>query len=767
MAFALGLGLFLFSLRTAGIFPLSLAEACWLIATATLLLLILRVAWYAGQAQLSARRGEMIRWVALGLLATWVLQPCYHAGGIGAGDAHWYTVMLGDFVEQLRAGVFPVWAGQSEYAFNGAVIPLRVAPLFQHEGGILDLLTWQSLEALPLRNLTLAINGLVIAFAMYGALRALSPRRPGFAAVVAGLFLCSPAVIAPLYAGDQFMTFIAIPFLPAVFYGLWRFWERKDFVASIWLAIGLAGLWLAHSPIGMWTTFCAAAGWLGFFVFRHERALAFKQGLGTAVLFGLLASFPFLSTLSIDNTNPEPTYGDTAVTNLKEAFPANFQPISSTANKLTDYQPGYAVLGLFVLGLLFWQPSRAPKTAVFVGLALLLAIIIIPLPWITEWFWMHLPPTVLLITNVWPMQRLMVIWAAVMLFATTLAITGSPNRRWRPRFLLGIAVILGLWSLREVAKFHHAVRQTITTGAAARLFLTPPNRIITRYSYSSFSRFPTYYSHGYMDPIWENRLLRRDGQTLLVANGEGALRGEPVQQGTFMALNDNNSNYYALSPSLSLEPGRHYALKLEFLIPPEHGYFQIHGDGFFHEYILPDSGSGIHLPAETRAFGSFPQSFHALSLWSTAPHPVTLRLRYIATDRPKTPTFPFARFSLYSYQTKDLPIRIRSWIPYTATTYVAEPAWLETPRMWLGRYRATVNGHAAEVGRSPNNLAMIRLDLGSNEVVLRYEAGLVLSASYWIGLFCWLTLASIGAAKILSAARSNQGTAPGSTSGAV
>src|SRR5277367_1156345 len=88
---------------------------------------------------------EWARLVVLGLTAAWLLHPFATAKMYGTGDAVWYTHMLADYVTQLRAGIFPIYAGQTEYAFNGAVYPLRVAPIYQHLAGLLDILTFRSL----------------------------------------------------------------------------------------------------------------------------------------------------------------------------------------------------------------------------------------------------------------------------------------------------------------------------------------------------------------------------------------------------------------------------------------------------------------------------------------------------------------------------------------------------------------------------------------------------------------------------------------------
>jgi hypothetical protein len=77
---------------------------------------------------------------------------------VGSGDATWYSLMASDFMAQWRAGIFPVFVGQTEFAFNGSVNPLRFAPYFQHFTGVLDLLTGHSLKFVALQNLALVLS---------------------------------------------------------------------------------------------------------------------------------------------------------------------------------------------------------------------------------------------------------------------------------------------------------------------------------------------------------------------------------------------------------------------------------------------------------------------------------------------------------------------------------------------------------------------------------------------------------------------------------
>jgi hypothetical protein len=720
------------------------SEAAWLAMVSAAGLCLVRLAWFVSARSVPSLR-EALRWFLLFGTAVWLTWPYYWEGSLGSGDADWYATMLADFVTQTRAGIFPVWTGQSLFAFNGALVPLRVAPLFQHEGALLDLLTGQTLDCFQLRNLVVAVNGPAIVFAAYACLRAMLRERPTLAALLAALFLASPAVLAPLYTGDQIMTFVAMPFLPLACYGLWRLSAAGDGPGEASLAAGLAGLWLAHSPTGLWMTAAAAAVWLRAAI-AGPAAKAGWQLVRLAVVFLLLASFPFLSALSLDNVNDQAPAAAAIVRHIGEAFPANLLPVSAAANRPSDYQLGYALLAMLLFALLACRP-RDPSQRAALGFLLplaLLPVLVLPVPVATQAFWSHAPHFLLAVTNAWPAQRLMAIGAAAVVFlvAGLLAARRFPESSRVPLLLAAGFAGLLLWSGSEANKFLRAFSSARTRGIPVRDFLLPQNLLLARYTYSSFARFPDYFSHGYMDPLWENRLLRADARTPLLDNADGAVRMPPVAAGQITALNLNGSRHYALAPDFTLQPGWRYALHLDFLIPPANGVLQINGDRIQREYLLPDSGAGARPAATSRAFGMSPAAQKVISLWSDAAQPTPLHALLILPDRDPTPEFAFARFSLHAYRPEDLPVRILGWMPYHAAVDVTEPAWLETPRMWLGRYRATVNGHAAEVVRSPSALAAVRLDPGPNDVVLAYRPGALLSVSYWLTLLAWIALAA-------------------------
>ena len=165
---------------------------------------------------------EVARLALLAAAATWLLHPFATNRQVGAGDALWYANMLADFVLQLRAGVFPVFVGQTDYAFNGAVYPLRVAPFYQHLAGLLDLLTGRQLGFFALQHLCVLVLGYAGIFSSYFALNSLAPGQRWSAAGLSILYVSCPGLLGTIYTQDLYMTWMTIPFVPWVVYGLAR-----------------------------------------------------------------------------------------------------------------------------------------------------------------------------------------------------------------------------------------------------------------------------------------------------------------------------------------------------------------------------------------------------------------------------------------------------------------------------------------------------------------------------------------------------------------
>jgi hypothetical protein len=209
----------------------------------------LRALWARwGVSAENAVAAELCRRLLVGAACTWAVLPFFTDLFLGGTDARWYSYMLADVMEQFRAGVFPVFVGQSEYAFNGAVHPVRSAPIHLWLGAFWDLATCRALSIPAVQHLTAITAAFVAGWGMYVSLRSLVGTSPWSAALCAMVYILSPAILCPLYTSDMYMTFTAIavfPFLAAANARAAR--EPSGSHFSV-LAATLALLWMCHPP---------------------------------------------------------------------------------------------------------------------------------------------------------------------------------------------------------------------------------------------------------------------------------------------------------------------------------------------------------------------------------------------------------------------------------------------------------------------------------------------------------------------------------------
>lgn len=273
-----------------------------------------------------ARGAEAARLLGATLAGLAVVLPFATDRFIGGSDARWYGYMMADFLQQARAGVFPVFVGQGEFAFNGGIHPFRSAPLHLWLGGALDLLTARALSVLALQHLTVLASSVGASLGMYLALTALAPARRGTALVVAVLFTFCPAQLAAIHAAEAYMTFMTFPWLVLAFYGAARTFETAGTRGWWQLAAGLVLSWLGHPSVGALATIAvcflqavrlAAEPW--------SRATWLRAGAAGALLvLGLMYYF----------------------VGMKEAVSAVTVPISG--------RPVLILLGIGVLPLVLW-----------------------------------------------------------------------------------------------------------------------------------------------------------------------------------------------------------------------------------------------------------------------------------------------------------------------------------------------------------------------------------------------------------------------------
>jgi uncharacterized membrane protein YfhO len=69
-----------------------------------------------------------------------------------------------------------------------------------------------------------------------------------------------------------------------------------------------------------------------------------------------------------------------------------------------------------------------------------------------------------------------------------------------------------------------------------------------------------------------------------------------------------------------------------------------------------------------------------------------------------------------------------------------QSALLETPRMFVPGYKATVNGAAVPVRRTSEGLVAFSIPRGESRVVLRFVGSLTLRVAFWLSTAAWVLL---------------------------
>jgi hypothetical protein len=662
----------------------------------------------------SRKASEVARVGLLALAAAWLLHPFATGLRYGGGDALWYAQMLGDYVTQVRHGFFPVFAGQTAFAFNGAVYPLRVAPLYQHLAGFLDLITFHSLGI----------------FGTYATLCWIAPARRWAAVGFSVLYLSCPGLLATVFADDLYMTWMTVALAPFAAYGIVRTFRRDDLRSQLILGVSLASLWWAHAPIALWFTLVAAASQ----VVRLAAAKAPHGSLGRcaagAIVFAVLAQYPFVSVAAIASPGGHsaatvPLENPGAISeNIRAAFPASLLPVGTDVSGLGALQLGYGLWAVFFGSLVAVALRRRLELAVLLGASALLLFLLIPLPGVNRHLWSLMPETVLRITYYWPMQRFYLIVAALLAAAGQIAWDEWSARGKGSLIFFSLALLACCsWSLVQARPFLRWVKAGTSSAADTARSLRPENRILMNHAYGLFAGLPPHFSNGVVDPRSEVRL---------VPLPNAVTQGRMIDSGPLRGKVDANPGILDLYPALHLDAGRRYQVRLGFSQGSIPGILQCVGRTFFREYRLPSSG-------EPLSFGSGPSNSPIMDLWTTNPAGDDVEIRFIP-DQPGPKASSLAAFGSFEFRELmpgEVPVDVTSLEPLTVRVRTPAPALLETPRMFMPGYRATVDGQPVVPVRSPDSLTGIPVTAGEHTITLAYRGTLLLWVSYWGALAGW------------------------------
>lgn len=702
------------------------------------------------------RSGESLRLLVLTALATAVTSPFVGESAIGTGEAANYAMATADTVVQMRQGVFPAYVGQTEFAFNGRIHPLRTAVYFTHATGVLDYLTFRQLSFWGLQNLSLALSVWLAIFTVYACARFGSAREhPWIAAAAAGFFALTPGLLAPAYGMDLYMTVTAAPFVVLALFGAIRSFERRDLGSYLLMAAGLAAAWLSHPPVAVWCTLVCgvlvAGSWLG----RRPRWTDAAALVMAGVVGFALSAWAFASALSLKDGIVDAGGTDLIASSVTETTAQvgwqGVLPVRGAGTQLGDYQLGYLGWAI-VIALMALSCRRGTALLRTAALAVALVVVLtLPVPFAHEWVWERMPPIFGTLTNSWPMQRSYLVLAGLLalllpLIWSRITLRGGTPRRWTM-----VALGLGLaWSTWQAAPFVERGWYTRSLAADATRQHASSNVDITGIAYAFFG-LPSTFHQGVRDPEQELRLLSADLSRVVVENRVSAENPEGVREGVLSFYEDGSLNR-RVQQILRLEPGVRYRLTLDFATPAFEGtlLFQGHA-GLKREYRLPDSGTSA-------GFGMGEGRPSTLVLWTDSSWPEDVTIDVIPSDPARILPNVFARYRLATIDRERLPMRLLRLSPsLQLEADLPEAGWIETPRMYVPGYVANVDGRLVMPRRSPERLTLVPVPAGRHRVELSYEPPKVLARAAGLTIWTWLGGFAVALSGLILSSASRQG----------
>jgi hypothetical protein len=368
-------------------------------------------------------------------------------------------------------------------------------------------------------------------------------------------------------------------------------------------------------------------------------------------------------------------------------------------------------------------------------------LLLLPIPFLTEYLWRALPQVVLNITNVWPMQRLLVPAAVCVIIATALWLDAASSDQATRRRFTGLLLVALAWGGAEATKFILRGHEMAGGWGRTELVFRPENRVMTQAALGPRPIQPRYFNHGVTHVQLEHRFLsvvnkeiiRNATDAIMPGAGPGAAKPAQPMAGKFTGPRDAELPMFALEPRLTLEPGKHYLLVLDFPDRDYTGTLKMEGRDFWRVYGLPEAGN-------ERAFGAKPANARWISLWQTTTQAEEVRLSWLPARPADWPEsyVQFAGFELREYDPAKLDIVVDSLMPYRVVVRAPEKSYLETPRVFVPGYSAMVDGRKTEVEMSPDGFVMVRMEAGRQVLELTYSAPFGVRLTYYLGLAAWL-----------------------------
>ena len=669
---------------------------------------------------------EKLRLLTLFFLVFLLYWPFLRDVNLGMGDAHWYHSMMASALDQFKQGIFPIYVTQGFFNYFGNTI-VR-APYYLFLGQLLNFITAGYFSSLCIQHFTVFFTASAAAYSMYCILKKIHPGRPTFALFFAFFYISTPAILGVIYAEDMYYSFMTLPFLPILFYGLIRAYDQNDFLSVILVASALSLLWMAHPPIALWATATCALFYCMRFIWLNTGYTHLLMVVGLFIVFSCW-QFTAIYGLSLGSEyvgNFSKTYVDMVLSTLNLQMPGVFLPleIHYTRHKLHFLQLGYTLwlaLSTSLLIVIFIRSSRKYRLICSLICTATLLLFLYPLPWLGQFLWSLTPQTARNITNIWPNQRLyfpITCLVSIIGYIAVAKLYQLANLQQK-KIIYFILLICTVWNIEQgyyfIKKFSLHWFQTNWTEKD-NLFFHRAGPIDVN----------THFFEGSYDPILKNKLLDANAKPILADDNEAFItnlcmkNSKPVYNKLFLYP----ETFYSENTTTGIQTEK-YLLCVKYKNKPQqHLTIEITGKNFPSRYLEPSS----LLNSEQISIIPFG--------WK---HPTPYALKVSLNTLHKT--IKPIQYGLIPYDSTMLPIHIKSLLPYHATINNTNGGkYLEVFKYYYPGYNAMVNGRPSKVLESPTHLIMIPVIEGPNDITLSYEGTNAMRLSFYISATGWILL---------------------------
>jgi hypothetical protein len=507
-----------------------------------------------------------------------------------------------------------------------------------------------------------------------------------------------------------------------------------------WWVLALAGTAVAGQGRAPWW------GWLGLtIVFVLMVALGLRWfrrkvsgGAACVIVFVALVLAAGFTQAWIGPNHPARNLETLGILSSNVKHQAEwFRPVPADLGTLAMYQPGAGLwLMLGVLAIAFFGRGSLPVKLFFVA-ACVPFFGLVGVPWVSEFLVGYAPDAFARIVNLPLVLRLTPIFTAMLAMGGVVWLaTAAPMGRWRHRLEGGVLLVLVLWGLVQAAPFMRRGWNVTTSRTQTENHFRPENFVLERFCYDLLQP-PAYLTYGRVDPWLQARVLDVNENVVIGPDETARLMESAGAQLVRMTARDLASDpvWAIVSPNITVGPHERLMVRFEFQSKVNYAGWLIwsstHG---YREYHLPDAGLAL-------AFGAEAPNSRVVVLGNSANASETYRLTY---SRQSGNTVGgkddlLANVIVSRYNPERAMVRVDELMPvYRVTATLPAVGWIETSRVWLPGYRATLDAKTVDLRRSHRGLAMVPAGAGLHRLELRYVGTTTLWIALVVSVLTWI-----------------------------